>query len=239
MNIQKLEQYILCPTQKILKKYLTNELQNNGYTPISKKGFLYAPGKFPILLCAHLDTVLEDSPKKIIRRYNYLEAPNGIGGDDRCGIFIIMELIRYFNCSVLFLEDEETGGKGAQIFSHSTFCSDVKQFNKYIVEFDRRGGRDAVFYKCHNLEFEDFVLQRHYFQKKFGTFSDISIIAPAVGLAAVNLSAGYYNEHTANEYINLQEVDNIINESRKLLAVDVVEPYEYIHSEYSYFCYYD
>ena len=155
-----------------------------------------------------------------------------------------MQLIKYYHCSVLFLEDEEIGGVGAHQFAFSEFAAKESQFSNYIIEFDRKGARDAVFYSCANYEFEDFITSSGYFQKAFGTFSDISVIAPEIGLAAVNLSSGYYKEHTVDEYINLKDIDNIIAEAKKLLAEDSGK-YIYkraqsrVFSRYKYSSFYD
>lgn len=226
MDFEKFKKY-LKKEQKDLKRFLTGELRKNGYEPKSQNGFLYAPGNYPVLLCAHLDTVHKSPPIEILRRGDYIESPNGIGGDDRCGIYIIMQLVKFFHCSVLFLEDEEIGGIGADFFRNSKYCKEAGKFNNYIIEFDRNGGRDAAFYQCANYDFEDLILESGYFIHEYGTFSDISIIAPAMGLAAVNLSAGYYKEHTVSEFINLREVDAIIEEAKELLAKETGK-YEYV-----------
>ena len=83
----------------------------------------------------------------------YLMSPQGIGGDDRCGVYMILQIINEVRCHVLFCEDEETGGNGARAFAGSGIQMDVN----YIVEMDRRGNNDAVFYDCSNPEFTEFV----------------------------------------------------------------------------------
>ena len=88
---------------------------------------------------------------------------------------------------MLFCEDEETGGHGARAFTQSGIAADVH----YIVEMDRRGDNDAVFYECDNPEFTEFVCS-FGFSEEAGSFSDISVIAPYLKRAAVNISAGYY-----------------------------------------------
>ena len=47
---------VLRLSQPELKKALREELSEMGFVPISRKGFLYAPGEIPVLLVAHLDT---------------------------------------------------------------------------------------------------------------------------------------------------------------------------------------
>ena len=66
-----------------------------------------------------------------------------------------------------------------------------------------------MFYRCANKDFETYITGKGF---KFaqGSFSDISLIAPELGIAAVNLSSGYYHAHTLHEYINRKELDETI-----------------------------
>ena len=190
---------ILRMRQKELKHYLAGHLKKSGYEAVKKKGFLYAAGDVPVLLVAHLDTVHQEHPSIICRSNDgrFLMSPQGIGGDDRCGVYMILQIIEAARCHVLFCEDEEVGGHGARAFAGSGIDVDVN----YIVEMDRRGSNDAVFYDCSNPEFAEFVCS-FGFKEAAGSFSDISVIAPYLNTAAVNISAGYYNEHRLHEVID-------------------------------------
>jgi len=139
-------------------------------------------------------------------------SPQGIGGDDRAGVYMILRLIQSCHCHVLFCEDEETGGHGARAFTKSGIKPDVN----YIVELDRTGSNDAVFYQCRNRQFERHI-NGFGFQTAFGSFSDISILAPHLNLAAVNLSTGYYHAHQPGEYVRLDEVEDLVGRIAKLL----------------------
>lgn len=216
---------ILRKSQDRLKDYLLNELLTLGYSPIERDGFLYAEGTLPVMLVAHMDTVHVKAPRTINNVDGVLSSPNGIGGDDRCGIYMILEIIKENNCTVLFTEDEEIGCVGAEKFIKSDLIDDI-QVN-YILEFDRKGHEDAVFYDCANVEFEKFILSTGYFKTDFGSFSDISVIAPELGVAAVNLSCGYYSPHTNKESIKLSEMERVIEESIKLIQKPT-QSFEYI-----------
>ena len=187
--------------QPELKKVLREELLEMGYPPISRKGFLYAPGEIPVLLVAHLDTVHYEPPDIICysKDGRYMMSPQGIGGDDRAGVYMILQILRQVNCHVLFCEDEESGGHGAKVFTQSGIKMDVN----YIVELDRKGDNDAVYYGCDNWTFREFI-HGFGFQEAVGSFSDISILAPHLKTAAVNLSTGYYNAHRNHELIDTQ-----------------------------------
>ena len=201
-------------SQKRLKQALEAELIASEYTVQKQKGFLYAEGSTPVLLVAHLDTVHRALPETICYSADgtVMMSPQGIGADDRAGVYMILRLIQSCHCPVLFCEDEETGGCGARAFTKSGIVPDVN----YIVELDRVGNNDAVFYQCRNRQFEQYI-NGFGFQTAFGSFSDISILAPHLNLAAVNLSTGYYHAHQPGEYVRLDEVEDLVGRIAKLL----------------------
>ena len=215
---------ILKLSQAELKEALTKDLQNNGYTVTSKDGFLYAPGSVPVLLVAHLDTVHQCAPEIICYSNDrrYIMSPQGIGGDDRAGVYMILQIIQQAKCHVLFCEDEEIGGIGASKFIKSKIPLPVY----YIIEVDRQGDNDAVYYRCDNPEFTTFV-DEFGFQSAHGSFSDISIIAPHYGIAAVNISSGYYNAHRTHEYIDLNAVHHNISRIVEMVNAEY-GPFKYI-----------
>lgn len=234
--------------QKKLKKFLLKFLQKNGYDTIyNHKGFLYVPGDIPVLLCAHMDTVHKEIPKVFHENNGYISSPQGIGGDDRCGVQIITEIIdEGLKPHILFTEDEELGCVGAELFSlyleeetnFASLKSDISPVN-FIIELDRRGDNDAVYYSCGTPEFEE-MISKYGFVIQQGSYSDIVEIAPALGVAAVNLSAGYYSEHTLSEYISLEDMENTKNRVIQILKYESDTRYEYINETYElYNEYYD
>lgn len=231
--MKTLEEF-LQPTQKQLFKRLCKKFKDK--TLISKGNFILVHGQAPIMLVAHLDTVHEKPVHDICISAdgNIMMSPQGIGGDDRCGVFALVKIFQSAQVKpwLLFTTDEEIGGIGAK-----AFCLAHKQKQlpkevdslKFIVELDRRGVNDAVFYRCANKDFETYITGKGF---KFaqGSFSDISLIAPELGIAAVNLSCGYYSAHTRHEYINRKELDStigrvidIINEAAKLPRFEYIE----------------
>lgn len=220
-------------SQADLKKYVANRLKETHKNITVGDGYVYAQGTFPVLLVAHLDTVHKELPKVIYydKETDSVLSPQGIGGDDRCGVYMIFEVIKKFNCSVLFCEDEEIGAVGADKFL-DTKLANTLEFN-YAIEFDRKGKNDAVFYECDNPEFEKFITKEFY-KTAYGTFSDISYLAPYLECAAVNLSCGYYNAHTTNEYVVLKEMEDSIQAACNILArTTEADKFEYIESKYS------
>ena len=191
-----------------LKIFLYKYLKEKGMPTISEEGYVYAEGDIPILLVAHMDTVFDEPPKIVeySKKYDILYNPfGGLGGDDRCGVYAILKLLEKYRPHILFTEDEEIGGIGAMYAT----CSLPKPDVKYIIEFDRRGKKDCVFYDCGNQNFMDYV-EAFGFETDYGTFTDISILGEEWDIAAVNLSSGYYNEHTEEEFIIFSELRKTI-----------------------------
>lgn len=232
--MEKIFKKICRMSQKELKNYVAQRLTATHEKVITRDGFVYAPGKFPVLLVAHMDTVHKKLPTviKYDQKTKSLSSPEGIGGDDRCGVAMVLEVVKKYNCSVLFCEDEEIGGVGAEKFTKSKIAEGL-EFN-YIIEFDRKGSNDAVFYDCDNEDFEKFITKEFY-KTAWGSFSDISTLAPFLKCAAVNLSCGYYNAHTTREYVVLHEMERSVEEACKILErTTEADKFEYIEAQYYY-----
>lgn len=217
VNIKSFKR-ILRKSQSELKATLTAFVKSKNYNPVIGDGFLYGKGTLPILLVAHMDTVHLSKPEHIYydESQQIVWSPEGIGGDDRCGVYLIMRLLENgYRPHVLFLEDEEKGCVGAEK------CVDIIKAPKvkFIIEIDRRGKDDCVFYDCFNVDFMEYI-SNFEFKEAEGTFSDICVLSKAWDIASVNLSSGYYNEHTKYEYINLVDMINTYKRVAKILDDD-------------------
>ena len=228
---------VIVPTQKALYAKIRQMFKK---TAICRKGsYILVPGTAPIMLLAHMDTVHKEPVQQICKTANgnILMSPQGIGGDDRCGVYSLLTVRREAQNApwLLFTCDEEIGGVGA-----GKFCDDWKAKKlppeladlKLLIEIDRKGANDAVYYDCENTELEDYITSKG-FKTEWGSFSDISLVAPALGVAAVNLSSGYYNAHTLHEYINMKQLLATIKRVREIVDESVASDfpkYEYIEA---------
>lgn len=231
----------LKPTQKELFARLRANYK--GRINVCKNSYILVKGEAPVLLVAHLDTVHSNPVKQICKTGNgeILMSPQGIGGDDRCGVYALNAAYEQSEVKpwLLFTCDEEVGGVGA-----STFCTKYrkgvlpKELDqlKLIIEIDRKGKNDAVYYDCGNKDFEKYITRKG-FKTASGSFSDISYVAPELGVAAVNLSSGYYNAHTLHEYINRKQLENTVSKVVEIIAESVSPEfprYEYIEESHFY-----
>lgn len=222
----------------LMKQFLSQKGYKEIYT---SPAFIVAYGDIPVGLVAHADTVFKSPPQDFYydTDKNVFWSPDGMGADDRAGIYAIMKIVQAgYRPHVIITTDEETGCIGAAKLARSLteFPSDLK----FLIQLDRRGEKDSVFYECGNDEFEDYVNQ-FGFETEWGSFTDICVLAPAWGVAAVNFSIGYMNEHTAFEILHVDWMFNTINKVCNLLQHVIVPEndvpvFAYVERPYAY-CY--
>ena len=257
MRYKRMEK-IFKMNQSKLKGYLQKQLVSHyGIENVfNQEKYLLACGETDVMLVAHLDTVFKEVPNLIIfdAQKNIMTSPQGLGADDRAGVISILSIIESGHKPyILFTNDEEIGCIGAR-----DFANDIEDFIelrnklseiKYMIELDRTGKDDAVFYDCGNIEFQNYILS-FGFKHDFGSFTDITEISPVLDIASVNLSCGYYNAHSKNEYLKLNEMQatidkviNILNDSENVPQFkfeEVVKKYtKYSKYNYLYDSYYE
>ena len=224
---------LLLKTQKELKGFLFEKMETYGYTVNSEDGYLKCeyPNVHPSLLIAHLDTYSNIPPEKIVAEDNvivgYDKEDNRcvLGGDDRCGVYIILMLLENgYRPQVLFTEDEEIGCIGA-----SQFIINDEQFPEkidYCIQIDRgiknQMGtpitNNYVDYNVSNEQLNGYI-ESLGFVKMTGTSSDVRHIAPYLKIPGVNVCAGYQYEHCADECICMDVVENTFNLLCKIFEI--------------------
>jgi len=237
-------------TQKTLKKYLVKRLKKyyDKENICARDGFIFVKGEIPVMVTAHMDTVhkevikdyyewtekQEDKTKGTTYDVHVLSSPQGIGGDDRCGIWMILQMLEYgYKPFIIFNEDEEIGCVGASKFCKKcnidlhNMCKEIK----FIIELDRKGKHDLVFYNCDNDDFTKWCEKTTGWKEAYGSCSDISYLAPELGCAAVNLSCGYYDEHKTWHIVKIEEMFNTLSTAIKMIeASETVERFKYIEA---------
>lgn len=203
---------IIRKTELQLFNRLTRRYENAIHEAIK---YILVPGEAPVLLVAHLDTAHLEKVETICRSSKIWMSPQGIGGDDRCGVYALVSIHEKAKKKpwLLFTCGEEIGGVGANRFIEALYkdneLMERMRSMKLIIELDRKGKDEAVYYNCYCPELENYITSKG-FHTDYGSYSDIVDIAPVLKVAAVNLSCGYYNAHTQHEYIVIPELENTI-----------------------------
>lgn len=227
----KLFEQIVMSNQKVLKRTMTKFLKKKYKRVIETGEYVIAEGDIPIALTAHLDTVFDKAPAEIYydKQKNVIWSPQGLGADDRAGIFSIIKIINSgLRPHIIFTTDEELGGLGARALA-AVKCpfEDLR----YIIQLDRRGFMDCVFYDCDNEDFTAYV-EKFGFKEAYGSFSDISFICPVWGIAGVNLSVGYKDEHTYNERLFITPMMNTIEKVINMLKEENIPSFNFISNNF-------
>jgi len=173
-----------------------------------------------ILLSAHLDVVASDIDpnSNIINQNGVLKREHGIlGADDRAGISIIINILNELSArefkgtlKIAFTVEEEIGRFGAENIDKD-FFSDID----FAISLDRRNSSDIVTHSSSQRYCsEEFgMMLQEFSRKRFGSngyrcvrggISDLTVWS-AMGIESVNLSIGFYNEHTSDEYLIIDE----------------------------------
>lgn len=218
-------------SQASLKKAVTSILRSNYKEVVATDQYVYAIGDIPIALTAHLDTVFKNPPKEIFydQRKGVLISPDGLGADDRAGVYAILQIIKAgYRPHIIFTTDEEIGCVGAAALAKLSCPFD---YLKFVIELDRRGTNDCVFYDCDNVDFVKYI-SSFGFTEAFGTFTDICEFCPAWEVAGVNLSVGYRDEHSYGEVLFIEPWFDTIEKVKKILQDDTAPCFKYIPVSY-------
>lgn len=218
-------------TEKELLSYFSVELKKiyGEENVIATENYVFAKGVSKILLCAHLDTVFTSPPNLILydKEQGLIWSPDGIGGDDRNGVYSIVYLINknLDNLpNVIFSTKEETGCVGAG-FASKELEKEVSGIN-FAIQIDRQGSNDAVFYQCENKKFIDYICSFGYVETP-GSRTDISVYCPKWDIAGVNFSCGYIKNHTKEELVSVKHMFNTIDMIQDILDDNSQEVFKY------------
>lgn len=224
---------ILTLTQDSLNDYLLKRIsRSDRYNiEISKGGFIVTPkncGMYP-LICTHLDTINDsynslaptiDDLKFIGSDYIALKDTSqkaclGGGGDDRAGVYIALQLIKAKKPFAFgFFKDEEIGCLGSSALS--SYINSLDSVTAFIG-LDRRGADEVAIYGHDNKELINIFESKGYIEA-VGSVTDASKLSALSnkGLACVNLSVGYYNEHTKKEVLNTTAMNRTLKVLKNL-----------------------
>ena len=175
---------------------------------------------------AHMDTVQSENDEKVaklIKIYddNIIRGYGVIGGDDKCGVYICLELIKKYKGKLNFsfsVEEEVGGAKGASVIA-SRNVLELKEA-AYGLIFDRRGNSDIICYKNdYGSKLFDEALEE--VGKDFGYKSERGLSSDAdkfkTYVSCANIASGYYSPHTSSEYVIISDVENALNYGDKII----------------------
>lgn len=247
-NMMLFHELLSASQEELLLEKLPNKFNELGMKDNELIGdCLFVHGNVPVLLVCHADIVGSGNPDSFIYQTekdgttSLMACENRtLGGDDRCGQYIILEALKELVAHdikpyVLVTSDEEKGCIGASSFVKAMPTNEYDI--KFMIELDRRGANDLVYYDCDGYEeFMRYCEQSTSYVHNFGSYSDIVELMDAWHICGVNMSCGYYNEHTANEFVIIEEMMNTLYTLVNWLQnvnYDELERFEYEPKQYN------
>lgn len=180
-----------------------------------KPGNLYiTKGKsatFPCIV-AHMDQVQERHSKDfmayeaediIIGFSPKHKEQQGLGADDKCGLWIGLKCLQKFDCLKLaFFVGEEVGCKGSGL-ANMAFFNDCR----FVIEPDRKGSEDLITQigwtpLCSDDFLKDIGFKKFGYKETDGMMTDIEALKDhGLMLSCINVSCGYYKPHSNEEFV--------------------------------------
>lgn len=180
-----------------------------------KPGNLYVTkGKSDTYPCivAHMDQVQERHSKDfiayeaediIIGFSPKHKEQQGLGADDKCGLWIGLKCLQKFDCLKLaFFVGEEVGCKGSGL-ANMAFFDDCR----FVIEPDRKGSEDLITQigwtpLCSDDFLKDISFKKFGYKETEGMMTDIEALKDhGLMLSCINVSCGYYKPHSNEEFV--------------------------------------
>jgi tripeptide aminopeptidase len=187
----------------------------SGGNMIIRKGD--TSGTHPMYL-AHMDQVHDYAPfmtleieNDVLFAYDGNGEQCGTGGDDKCGVYLALEMLRRLpNVSCVFVRDEEVGCLGSGIVPMGWFDNAA-----FVIQSDRNNRTFDIIRKtngmnCASDAFMEALLAlpvacNH--NEESGSVTDIGELASrGMPVSCVNISSGYHNPHQDTEIVRLSEL---------------------------------
>lgn len=201
------------PAKPYMSKYITKDIidvctqpikwfEQFGTTTMTKDGhMIYKDNGADILFVGHLDTVQQHLFCKIDEGVGKIFAS---GLDDRLGVYLALYVLPKLGLKydLLLTDSEEKHASTAKYFK----VPEGKQY-KWAFEIDRFG-TDVALYKYGNQKEWVAALKKEGLVTTHGSFTDICFLE--IGVAACNFACAYYNNHSADAYCKMEELDKVI-----------------------------
>jgi len=257
MNIDFLKEVLSLPSissnESMVRDYILKFAEENQIlSTVDQKGNVYltkgsekmTSGEYYPCVVSHMDTVhrshieyiinkerldiVENDGKLTARRPN-TDKQTGIGGDDKCGVYVCLEMFNKFDViKGAFFVEEEIGMLGSQ-------QADDKFFENvgYAIQFDAPSdnwiSEVCSGVKLFDQEFKEEITQTlnesGYTKFSIDPFTDVNQLATKYDFNCLNLGCGYYRQHTDFEYVVIEEVSNSLKAGEKLITKLGLEKY--------------
>jgi len=234
--------------EKLVEKICNILKENDVSYEVDDVGNIYVTkgeAEFYPCVVAHTDTVHElesiniretlDHGMLCLSAYNDSGMPTGIGGDDKCGVFVCLEVIKSLNnIKAVFLVGEEFGCYGARM-ANPIFFDNVG----YAIQFDApyHNWVSHVSYGVklfdENGEFYNHIqpiLEKYMGKYTLGNhpYTDVCVLKNKYDFSCINISVGYHNMHTREEFVDVNTTLRTVEIAKDMINTLGTKKYEFI-----------
>ena len=161
----------------------------------------------------------------------------GLGADDKNGIWIALKCLeKYDTIKVAFFVSEEIGciGSSNAVMGFFDDC-------RFVVEPDRRGSSDLITeiswtQLCSEEFLQDIGYEAYGYKPTNGLMTDVLTLKEnGLGVSCINMSCGYYEPHTNNEFTSIPDLMNALHFVEHIIETCTkVYPHEYTYTGKAY-----
>lgn len=230
-----------CNLRKFIKRYIRKNVPDADYFTDGSGNIYITRGVSETYPCivAHLDQVQKKHSKDFVAFetddiiFGYSPSKRrieGLGADDKNGIWIALKsLQKNAAIKIVLFVGEEVGCVGSRTADLNFFCD-----CRFVVEPDRRGKSDIITSisfgsLCSEKFLADTECEKYGYEPTDGLMTDIEALRDrGLELSCINLSCGYYDPHSDNEFTVKADLLNCLDLVQHIIekCVDVY-PHEY------------
>lgn len=202
--------------------YLTKGvIDENEYYPCVVSHIDTVHNKHISLIEENKRLIIDEDQDILIAKHPETNIQTGIGGDDKCGVFVCLSLMTKLDViKGAFFVEEEIGMLGSKV-SDDNFFKNVG----YAIQFDAPSA-NWITEVCSGVRiFEDFfkdmikevLSDNGYTNFSNDPFTDVNQLAQKYDFNCLNLGCGYYRQHTDYEYVIISEVEKSLKAGLDLI----------------------
>lgn len=232
--------------RKFLRWWILNNIKGATVTTDANGNLLVTKGnatEYPCIV-AHMDQVQDIHSKdfRAIETKDYIlgfslknKQQEGLGADDKNGIWVALKCLQKYDAiKCAFFVCEEIGCVGSSAVDLS-FFSDCR----FVLQCDRRNGNDLITSVwgdlCSKEFLDDIDYEKYGYKPTHGLITDVATLKErGLAVSALNISCGYYQPHTDQEFTIKSELKNCLN-----FVCHIIEKCQkkYPHIDNSYGCF--
>jgi len=232
--------------ESMLRDYIVEfAIDNDIDYVLDKKGNVYLTkgkdrvtlGEYYPCVVSHIDTVhrshidlindkrrldIVENVKGDLIAYNPItNEQTGIGGDDKCGVFVCLSLFLHMDIlKGAFFVEEEIGMLGSR-----EACDEFFKNVGYAIQFDAPSA-NWITEVCSGVKIFDDEFKNNvktvlseggYTKFSNDPFTDVNQLAQKFDFNCINLGCGYYQQHRDTEYVVIDEVKKSLHMGIKLI----------------------